>query len=1293
MRSEGLWNVWAGAVVALVAMAATCGLAMAATPAAAPAEAFATQLEQDWQHQLPRAMGGATTAAPSVVLAKDDAAGGCDAIKNGGFGFHTNEDDKPWWQVDLQAVFELDHVLVYNRCEVSERAARLHVLLSDDGKAWRTVYKHDGTVFRGQSDNKPLSVSARGQKARYVRIQLPERTWLHLDEVEVYGIVEPQKNLALHKPADQSSTSPYSPGPRRAGAAGPGNVAHDRYVAAVEKVLAGGRMLAAKLRGKGAGTAAFEASAERIAKALVALDAAADDLKTHALYFEAQRAVRELALSNPLLDFEKILVVRRTDGNLGLPANWQSNSCLGNGGYDNDLAVMTDWRSGGKFATLFRPDGGRFIGDVDLHFDGSRLLFSSTDDKGIWGVYELAVAGGQPRKLPLIDDGDVYNYDACYLPDGNIMFTSTAPMIGVPCVRGSSRVTNMYLLETRSGNIRRLTFDQDHDWCPTVLPDGHVMYLRWEYSGLPHSNSRILFQMNPDGTGQTALYGSNSYWPNGVFYARPVPGHPTKIAGIVTGHHGAARMGELVIFDPAVGHQEADGAVQRIGDYGKPVEPVVRDGLVDSSWPKFLHPWPLGEDFLLATCKLTPSSPWGLYLVDTFDNFVLLATEAGTAMLEPIPLKATPLPPVIAAKVDTARKDSVVYLADIYQGGGLRNIPRGEVKKLRLLSYSFSYHGVGGLLGVVGADGPWDVERVLGTVPIEPDGSALFRVPANTPISIQPLDETGKTMQVMRSWFVGMPGEMVSCVGCHERSRDAASLNNGLALRREPSDIQPWRGPTRGFAFCREVQPVIDRHCGGCHRPAAGERFRPETMPDLRGIPLKGWVSQHPGEGGEDSGHFSVAYAELARYVRRPGIESGMHMLNPMEFHADTTELVQMLARGHHGVKLDEEAWDRLVTWIDLNAPYHGTWAEAVGKDRTDQQARRRRELMLRYAGLEVDEEAAGPQQATVEAIIPPAVPPAADQRPECPGWPMAPDEARRRQAETGQATLKVDIADGVTLELVRIPAGEFTMGDPNGPADARPLGRARIDRPFWMGRFETTNAQFASFDPLHDSRIQTKHGYQFGVTGYPANGANQPVVRVSWRQAMEFCQWLTRRSGGQLRFTLPTEAQWEWACRAGTDTPMSFGDISADFSKFANLGDVKLAEFASNPYTVTEPMNNPNRWDDWIPRDTRFNDQALISTDVGKYLPNAWGLHDMHGNVWEWTRSAYRPYPYAAGDGRDEPAAAGAKVVRGGSWYDRPKRCTSAFRLSYRPYQPVFNVGFRVVAEGEALPAAAART
>jgi formylglycine-generating enzyme required for sulfatase activity len=108
----------------------------------------------------------------------------------------------------------------------------------------------------------------------------------------------------------------------------------------------------------------------------------------------------------------------------------------------------------------------------------------------------------------------------------------------------------------------------------------------------------------------------------------------------------------------------------------------------------------------------------------------------------------------------------------------------------------------------------------------------------------------------------------------------------------------------------------------------------------------------------------------------------------------------------------------------------------------------------------------------------------------------------------------------------------------------------------------------------------------------------------------------------------------------------------------------------------------------DLVPRDSRFDDEELVATNVGSFLPNRWGLHDMHGNVWEWTRSTYRPYPYAPDDGRNEVTDFGRKVVRGGSWYDRPKRCRSGFRLSYPAWRKVYNVGFRIVVESsEAAP------
>lgn len=264
-------------------------------------------------------------------------------------------------------------------------------------------------------------------------------------------------------------------------------------------------------------------------------------------------------------------------------------------------------------------------------------------------------------------------------------------------------------------------------------------------------------------------------------------------------------------------------------------------------------------------------------------------------------------------------------------------------------------------------------------------------------------------------------------------------------------------------------------------------------------------------------------------------------------------------------------------------------------------------------------------------------------------------------------------------MQLRFIPAGEFVMGDADGELDETPPARVEIQQPFWMGKCEVSNAQYSQFDPLHDSHVESKLHYQFGIHGYPLDGSDQPVVRVSWKQAVAFCEWLSERTGQP--FTLPTEAQWEWACRSGTATAFFYGDPDADFSKHSNVADAALSGLASDPYTLLSPMRRgATKFDDYVPKDSRFNDGSLVSVEVGKYLPNAWGLHDMHGNVAEWTRSVYKPYPYDPEDGREAFTEQGRKVVRGGSWRDRPTRCRSAFRLSYPAWQRVYNVGFRVV-------------
>ena len=224
--------------------------------------------------------------------------------------------------------------------------------------------------------------------------------------------------------------------------------------------------------------------------------------------------------------------------------------------------------------------------------------------------------------------------------------------------------------------------------------------------------------------------------------------------------------------------------------------------------------------------------------------------------------------------------------------------------------------------------------------------------------------------------------------------------------------------------------------------------------------------------------------------------------------------------------------------------------------------------------------------------------------------WPFDAAEAKRRQAASDPVIQRsVELASGVSLDLMRVPAGEFLMGSRDGAADEQPVSPVRIERAFWMASGEINNAQFASFNPAHDSRVEDKNTYQFGIHGYPANEAAQPVVRVSWQEAMAFCHWLSARTGQ--RFTLPTEAQWEWACRAGAATPFSFGPRDTDFSRCANFADAKLREFASDPYTVDKPLADATPYDDWIPKDARFNDGALIAVAPGRYTPNAWGLRD----------------------------------------------------------------------------------
>jgi formylglycine-generating enzyme required for sulfatase activity len=998
---------------------------------------------------------------------------------------------------------------------------------------------------------------------------------------------------------------------------------------------------------------AFEKEADRLCTAAAARDPEAlkalpglrsrwDDLR------------RELLLANPLIDFEKVLFVRRR-GSEGLPQNWQGNDPLHGSGFDNEITSFRIRQLDAPEERIYRPEEPIFVGDVDLHFDGDRMLFSTNGT-----VCEVRTDGTGFHKVVT----EVSSYDPCYLPSGRILFVSNCNYHAVPCVGGADYVGNIHLCEADGTGIRRLCFDQDNNWYPTMLANGRVLYTRWEYTDSAHYFARVLMHMNPDGTNQVEFYGSNSYWPNSLFYARPIPGSATRFVAIVSGHHGPARMGELVLFDAARGRHEAGGALQRIPGYGKPVEAVTKDDLVGAVWPKFLHPYPLSEAHFLVSCKLTPASPWGIYLADTFDNLVPLKVVPGVHCLEPLPLRPTPRPPALPDRIRPGDKEATVYIQDIHAGRGLRNLPRGLVKSLRVYQYEYAYRNTGGH-NVIGYEGPWDVHRVLGTTPVFADGSAVFKVPANTPIAVQPLDAEGKALALMRSWFVAMPGEVVSCVGCHEAQNSVPPSRTSLAAYSAPTTLRPWHGPVRGFGFQREVQPVLDRYCVGCH---SGKR---DDIPSF--VDDGNWVSFDTAQN-----RYSKSYLALMRYVRRNGPEGDYHTLTPMEFHADTSELVQRLQKGHHGVRLPAEAWDRLITWIDMNVPFYGTWREAapgIGAEQVAARAESRR----KYASVEEDVEAvekpyAG--DAAFEALAPEPARPAPAAAPE--GWPFPSEPARQMQG--ADKALGLDLGSGVAMEFARVPAGSFPMGDPDGDLDELPVTPTTIPKAFWLGRTEVTVLQYALFDPQHDNGVYDQRWKDQTRRGYFVDQPELPVIRVSWLDAMAFCAWLSEKTGR--RVSLPTEAQWEWACRAGTATAMNYGALAADFATCANLADAstkRLVVVGVDP----QPVGNPDPLACFLPAIFSVDDKVLHLARPATYAANAWGLHDMHGNVAEWTRSMYRPYPYGDVDGRNDPADRGEKrVVRGGSWHDRPCRARSGLRLAYPAWQPVFNVGFRVAIE-----------
>ncbi|MEG0467964.1 MAG: SUMF1/EgtB/PvdO family nonheme iron enzyme [Mucinivorans sp.] len=999
---------------------------------------------------------------------------------------------------------------------------------------------------------------------------------------------------------------------------------------------------------------------------------------------------RTILLANPLLDIDKIVTTRfvlgsqarrGTTNKMCMPmSNYMGLIDVPSTGYNAEICELSNLRGDQvKRRTIYKPTSGEGIADLQLHWNADRMMFASAGDVVIdpfynqtypsWRIFEIGLDGKNLKLVSDLPEADLEYADPCYLPDGRVLFTTNIGYNGIPCEHGERIIMNLAIYDPKDKSMRKLTFDQDGNWSPTVLNNGRIMYTRWEYTDLTHYFSRIIMHSNPDGTECRSLYGSGSYWPTSVYDMQQLPDAGSRFVGIVSGHHGTPRSGHLIVFDPEKGRKEEKGVVQEIPFRNRKVEPVIKDRLVDGVWPQFSRPYPLNKNYFVVTAKLYPDGLWGIYLVDVFDNVTLIAQSESDGYLTPIPVVKRPTPPSIPDRIVKGDKQATVFIQDLYNGEGLRQVPRGTVKELRVFAYEYAYMKSPSDFDALGVQSGWDLKRELGTVKVEDDGSVIFKVPANTPISLQPLDDQGNSIQWMRSWFAAMPGEIVSCVGCHEDQNTTVMPKRVAASVKQPSIIQAPDGGVHPFSFEYDVQPVIDRYCIACHDGVSNKM-------DLTGKQMKEYVRW-----GNYTTHrfMKTSYLALHPYVYRQGPEADMYVLRPYEYHASNSELIQMIDKGHHNVEMDQKAYQTLCKWIDLNAPYFGSFEIAGRYKATFEQYDRRQQLMHRYANVSVDwKRELVDYVKTLESREPtqPIMPRAeVNEQPDLKKinrWCFDTNKAKALQGGAlAQIEKTLSIAPGVSMRLVWVPKGKYAMGVDQGGKSPSSYEQVSIDQGFWMGALEVSNAQYCALIGDHDSRFIGQQWKDHTTPGYPANEPDQPVIRVSWDQAVAYCDKLSEKWG--VKVTLPTQQQWEWACRAGSGADMWYGDREADYSAYENLADYTIKDLAVWGLEPTVPMpdNSVTRefWD-FVPRDVKSNDKNLISVRGGQYQANPWGLYDMQGNVAEWTMSECKT------NGR----YFGSKIVCGGSWRDRASKATISSRRYYKSWQAPFNVGLRVV-------------
>ncbi|MCX6877206.1 MAG: hypothetical protein NTW21_25860 [Verrucomicrobia bacterium] len=559
-----------------------------------------------------------------------------------------------------------------------------------------------------------------------------------------------------------------------------------------------------------------------------------------------------------------------------------------------------------------------------VHFDGGKILFAMRRTaKENLHIFEINADGTGLKQLTCAPG--VSDFDPLYLPDGGIVFSSTREPKFNMCSQDIG--ANLFRMEADGANILQITKSTLFENQAGLMPDGRIVYKRWEYVDRNFGDAHGFWTVYPDGTQQAVLWGNNKADPAAVYYPR-VMAQTGQLLCILSTHH-QNMWGALAIIDPSI---DTDRNAAILRTWPANVRASLRDtdnfdcDRLGGVNPKYEDPWPLSSKYFLCS-RSDPQQRMGIYLLDVFGNELLVHGEA-PGCFSAMPLAATPRPPVTPERRDFNNSTGLLYVTDVYQGTHMQGVKRGSVKKLRIVESPEKRAWTDGKWFGQGFQAPgmnwhdFTAKRILGSVPVEADGSAYFAVPADTFIFFQLLDADDMMIQSMRSGTVVQSGERTGCVGCHD-SRMAApppSLAVPLALRREPSTIEPWYGPARSFSFMAEVQPVLNKHCVECHdfdKPAGRKLIL----------------------AGDRDPFFNAAYTELWRKKTIQVVGAGpAGILQPYSWGSHPSLLVKVLREGHatggqgpdlDHLKLDQESFDRIVTWIDINAPYYPTYDSA----------------------------------------------------------------------------------------------------------------------------------------------------------------------------------------------------------------------------------------------------------------------------------------------------------------------------------------------------------------------------